>query len=245
VVDYQDLRYGEAYLQRLEDVLERDHIANGFVLTREAAKYIANAMTYDDVLRVAELKTRSSRYQRIRQEMGVKDGKLLQLTEFFHPRAEEIVGLLPAKFGHKVQANPAWMERIDRLFNKGRRLRSDSIRSFLPLYMIAGLRRWRRGTLRYAEETAHLEAWLERAFSYLPDRYDLAVEILRCRRLIKGYSDTHARGLSKFDRVLDAIKRIDMRDDAPDWARRLREAALKDEEGKILDGVIKTIESFA
>ena len=28
------------------------------------------------------------------------------------------------------------------------------------------------------------------------------VEVLRCRRLVKGYSDTHARGLSKFDRVM-------------------------------------------
>jgi hypothetical protein len=30
-------------------------------LTREAAKYIANAMAYDDVIRVADLKTRAAR----------------------------------------------------------------------------------------------------------------------------------------------------------------------------------------
>jgi indolepyruvate ferredoxin oxidoreductase beta subunit len=80
--------------------------------------------------------------------------------------------------------------------------------------------------------------------SYLPQNYDLAVEVIRCRRLIKGYSDTHARGLSKFDKVLSAIALIQHRDDAADWARRLREAALKDEEGKALDGAIATIRSF-
>ena len=74
--------------------------------------------------------------------------------------------------------------------------------------------------------------------------YALAVEVIRCRRLVKGYSDTHARGLSKFDRVLAAIDLVKDRDDAADWARRLREAALKDEEGKALDGAIATIRSF-
>ena len=76
-------------------------------------------------------------------------------------------------------------------------------------------------------------------------RYDLAVEVIRCRRLIKGYSDTHARGLSKFDKVLAGIALVEARDDAADWARRLREAALKDEAGKALDGALLTIHSFA
>jgi indolepyruvate ferredoxin oxidoreductase beta subunit len=75
--------------------------------------------------------------------------------------------------------------------------------------------------------------------------YDLAVELIRCRRLIKGYSDTHARGLSKYDRVVDATAAVAHRPDGADWCRRLREAALKDEEGKALEGAIQTIRSFA
>ena len=68
--------------------------------------------------------------------------------------------------------------------------------------------------------------------------------MLRCRRLIKGYSDTHARGLSKYDLVMDGIALVQGRPDAADWARRLREAALKDEEGKALQGALATIRSF-
>ncbi len=82
------------------------------------------------------------------------------------------------------------------------------------------------------------------ALTYLPQNYDLAVEVIRCRRLVKGYSDTHARGLSKYERVLATIALIKDRDDAAPWAARLREAALKDEEGKALDGAIATIRSF-
>ena len=103
---------------------------------------------------------------------------------------------------------------------------------------------WRRRTLRHAKEQAHLTHWLETALAETSRNYDLAVEVIRCRRLIKGYSDTHARGLSKFDRVLAAIELVKNREDAADWAARLREAALKDEEGKALDGAIATIRSF-
>ena len=90
-----------------------------------------------------------------------------------------------------------------------------------------------------------MERWLATATGQIDSNYALAVEILRCRRLVKGYSDTHARGLSKFDKVMDGIALVAARDDAADWARRLREAALKDEKGIDLEGAIQTIRSFA
>ena len=103
---------------------------------------------------------------------------------------------------------------------------------------------WRPRTLRHAQEEAHAAGWLGRASELARTDYDLAVEVLRCRRLVKGYSDTHARGLSKFDKVMAGIALVVGRADAADWARRLREAALKDEEGKALDGALATIRSF-
>ena len=168
----------------------------------------------------------------------------MQLTEFMHPRAEEIAGMLPKGLGARVESNPKWMARLDQLFNKGRRIRTDSLGGYTMLYLLGGMKGWRRRTLRHAQEVAHLDRWLETALGQRDRNYDLAVELIRCRRLIKGYSDTHARGHSKFDRVVAATLRIAARDDAADWCRRLREAALKDEEGKALDGAIKTIESF-
>jgi indolepyruvate ferredoxin oxidoreductase beta subunit len=243
VVEFQDLAYGAEYLDRIDRMLARDSAAEGYLLTREAAKYIANAMAYDDVIRVADLKTRARRFDRIRGEMGVKGAQVLQLTEFFHPRAEEIVGLFPARLGARIEGDARWMARLSRWFARGRRLRSDSLGAFVVLHLVGGLRGWRRRTLRHAQEVAHLERWL--AVATGAPSYPLAVELIRCRRLVKGYSDTHARGLSKFDRVVAASLRIAARDDAADWCRRLREAALKDEEGKALDGAIRTVESFA
>lgn len=244
VVDFQDNDYGEEYLDRLQVFASLDTGAQGFVLTTEAAKYIANAMAYDDVIRVADRKTRADRLTRIEGEMKRTDDQVMQLTEFLHPRADEIASLLPAGIGARIEASPTWMARLDRWFNKGRRVRTDTLRGFVLLYFVAGLRGYRRRTRRHEVEQAHIEHWMAAAVGFCEKDYSLAVEVLRCRRLIKGYSDTHARGLSKFDRAMDGISLVAGRRDAADWARRLREAALQDEHGNALDGALATIRSF-
>ncbi|KPQ08399.1 MAG: indolepyruvate ferredoxin oxidoreductase beta subunit IorB [Rhodobacteraceae bacterium HLUCCA12] len=244
VVDFQDIAYGRAYLDRLGRVAALDSPDRGHELTREGAKYIANAMAYDDMIRVADRKTRAARLSRIRSEMGVDDSRILHLTEFTHPRAQEVVSLMPARLGRWVEARPRLMGWIDRRVNKGRRLRTDSLRHFLQLYILGGLKGWRLRSLRHAVEMAHLERWLDTALDQARTDYAHGVEILRLRRLVKGYSDTHARGLSKFDRAMAAAALLAGREDAADWTRRLREAALQDEEGKALDGAIQTIRSF-
>jgi indolepyruvate ferredoxin oxidoreductase beta subunit len=113
------------------------------------------------------------------------------------------------------------------------------------LYIVGGMRGLRRISYRHAIEVVHRDHWLKTATDALAKNYQLGIEILRCRRLVKGYSDTHARGLSKFDKVMAAIGLVENRDDAADWARRLREAAIKDAAEVELDGAIQTIKSFA
>jgi indolepyruvate ferredoxin oxidoreductase beta subunit len=88
---------------------------------------------------------------------------------------------------------------------------------------------------------AHLERWLSIAAAGVAENYDLAVEIINARRLVKGYSDTQARGQSKFDRIIGVVPLLVRRPDGADWMRRLRDAALLDENGTALDGALKTI----
>ncbi|MER8565741.1 indolepyruvate oxidoreductase subunit beta family protein [Mesorhizobium sp. M0924] len=245
VVDYQDIAYGRDYLDRLDKAVALDDPGHAHALSIAAAKHLANALCYDDMIRVANLKTRSTRDRRVRKEVGVKDGSILQVTEYFHPRIEEFCGTLPAGFGSYIENRPKLAGFLDRRINRGRRIRTDSFAGFAVLWLIGGLRRWRRRLLRHKVETAHLERWYALALSHAPQDYALAVEILNCRRLIKGYSDTHLRAQSKFDRVLSALDLVRSRDDAADWIRRLREAALKDEKGDMLDGALKTVASLS
>jgi indolepyruvate ferredoxin oxidoreductase beta subunit len=249
VVDFQDVAYGTEYLDILGKLSTADRNAGGtergYAFTQAAAKHLANAMSYDDVIRVADLKTRSSRRTRIENELELSQDQVLHTTEFMHPRMEEVMGMLPASFGRWLGARPRLLGWLDRRVNKGRRVRTYSLPWFLALYVVGGLRGLRRRSLRHAVEIEHRDQWLKDATEAVGTNYQLGVEILQCRRLVKGYSDTHARGLSKFDKTLAAIKLVERRDDAADWARRLREAALKDGPGKELDGVIQTIKSFA
>ncbi|MFP4327286.1 MAG: indolepyruvate oxidoreductase subunit beta family protein [Paracoccaceae bacterium] len=248
VVDYQDTDYGRTYMSRLEDLAVQDARAGGaeqgHAFTANAAKYLANAMCYDDIIRVADLKTRGARFARIDEEMRAGDAHLVRVTEYVHPGAAEFVSLMPARLGRHVEARPRLWTLVDRLVNRGRRIRSDRVLGFALFYAMGGLRRWRRALRRHETETEHLQAWLDAAQARLPRDYALAVETLKARRLIKGYSDTHARGLSKFDKVMSGLALVEGREDAAEWGARLIQAALADPEGKQLADALETVRSF-
>ncbi len=242
LTDFQDPAYADEYLDRVAKIYELDRTHGGkaktYALTAAAAKYVAVAMAYDDVIRVADLKIRSNRFERVKRENSVGEGQIVYTTEYMHPRLEEVAGTMPASLGRWFEANPTLFGWA---FRKGRRVRSGTIHWFLMLYALAAFKPIRRTTLRHQREMAHLERWLALAAERVEQNYDLAVEIINARRLVKGYSDTHARGESKFDRVIGAVPLLAPRADGADWMRRLRDAALLDENGIALDGALKTI----
>jgi indolepyruvate ferredoxin oxidoreductase, beta subunit len=245
LVDFQDPAYAQQYLDRIATLCAADWVHGGeakaFAFTTTAAKYTAVAMAYDDVVRVADLKVRGARFDRVRAEVGADDDQIVYTTEYMHPRMAEVCGALPRALGQWIEDRPRLFAVLDRTVNKGRRVRTGTIHWFLALYLLAALRKRRRGTLRHHRETVHREAWLATACGLLATNYDLAVEVLACRRLVKGYSDTHARGVSKFDRVLSALPQLAGRSDGAVWLKRLRQAALLDEAGVALDGALQTV----
>ena len=191
-------------------------------------------MSYDDVIRVADLKTRAERLARVRREVGAGANDVVGSEEYFHPRLEEAMGLLPRRLADWLDASPAVKGWVARRLDRGRRIRSNTLRGHLQLRLAAGLRRWRRGNRRHAEEVAHLEAWLADVGRALARDRALAIELLRCRRLVKGYSDTHARGSSRFDQLLRTARELLGRPDAGSLLGSLREAALRDADGRAL-----------
>ena len=235
VVDFQDVAYGSEYLDRLAALGSSDP-----GLMQAFAKYLAVAMAYDDVIRVADLKTRATRFERVRRETGAAPAQIVAITEFFHPRIEEIASLLPPWLGEKVERNAV----LARLVDRGRRLRTTAPLAFLSLFVVGGMRRFRRGTLRHGREMRHLENWSARIQKFTKTDIALATAICEARRLVSGYSDTHARGESKFDKVMQASDRLAGRPDAAEWVRRLTTIAMKDAEGSGLDGALRTVDTL-
>lgn len=239
-VDYQDGDYATLYLDRLQEIRDCDQrtqgAGGGYALTAAVARYLALWMSYEDTIRVADLKTRGARFSRVRDEVRAQSEQIVYMTEFMHPRFEEVCETLPAGLGARLHASGRARRWFAPLFRKGRHIQTAHLSGFLLLYAVSGLRRWRRGTMRYRVEQERIGAWLEhiKALAMKPGGYDVAVELAECQRLVKGYSDTHERGLKNYGVVTDAMRRLADRPDLAAIVKRLRNAALADEEGKQL-----------
>jgi indolepyruvate ferredoxin oxidoreductase, beta subunit len=231
LVEYQDPSYAKLYLDRLARI--NLPAAGEPLLLQESARHLALWMSYEDTIRVAELKTRATRFERVAGEVRVTGDQVLSIHEFMHPRLEEICDSLPAGLGRWL-AGSGWPRRLaERFTRKGRVVATSSLPGFLMLYLVAGMKRWRRGTLRYAAETERIERWLAQIEQAAAINPRLAVEVARCQRLVKGYGDTHERGLRNFESLMAAVQRAGTAL-APATLRELRDAALADEHGEQL-----------
>jgi indolepyruvate ferredoxin oxidoreductase beta subunit len=156
------------------------------------------------------------------------------------PRVEEIAGTLPAGIGRWLLRSPRLRRGLAR-FTNGKKIRTGTISGFLMLHTLGGLKRWRRGTLRYQEENARIERWLDRIGTLAGNHYALAVELARAQRLVKGYGDTHERGWRNFSALVDRLDALAARSDGAEVFARLQKAALADEEGQALARELATV----
>ena len=234
MLDYQDPDYAALYLSRLERIAALDALASGAgALTAATARALALWMSFEDTLRVAQLKTRSARLARVGTEIRAQPGQLFEVTEFMRPRVAEIAGTLPAALGRRILKSArlsGWLAR----FTGGRHIRTTTVSGFLLLYLLGAVRRFRRATLRFAEENARIESWLERLSDLAPENYALAVELARAQRLVKGYGETHERGWKNFCVLMEQVASLRGRPEGALLLSKLQEAALADEEGLAL-----------
>ena len=235
-IDWQDPAYARLYLDRLARLQAAAPGAEPLLLA-ESARHLALWMTYEDTIRVAALKTRATRFARVHGEVRVATDQVLAIDEYLHPRLQEICETLPAGIGRWLE-RPGWPRRlVERLTARGRVVTTSSLSGFLLLYAIAGLRRFRRASLRFALEDARIEAWLAEIARVAARNPALAIEVAQCQRLVKGYGDTHARGWASFTTLMGVVARAGAAL-APATLAELRDAALADERGLALNAAL-------
>ena len=175
---------------------------------QETARQLALGMAYEDTIRVAELKIRPSRFERVRAEVRVNDGQILEIAEFMHPRTQEIADTLPAPLGRFILDTDWVRGLIDRMTRKGTH-REDLVAARLP----AALRWWRRSSrcararCATASSSNILEDWLATVTAHRDSTTTSPIEVAAARNLVKGYGDTHERGRARFETLIKPARR--------------------------------------
>jgi indolepyruvate ferredoxin oxidoreductase beta subunit len=236
LTDYQDADYARLYLDRLRPILAaeaRGAGAGGYALTNETARQVAVWMTYEDVIRVADLKSRRRRLAHIRDEAGAAPERPVIVVDYFKPGVDELADLLPPALANRLRARAEARGQTGGS-HAGVRLKSNSVLGFLLLRAASRLKGWRRHSARYAEEQALIERWLAAIRRHAGQDAQAALEVARCARLVKGYSDTRRRGRASLDAILRLAEGEPTGAALAEHLRRAREAALGDAEGKTL-----------
>ena len=241
--DYQDLSYASLYLDKLQPLagaLPAD-AAQAAELFDETARHLALWMSYEDTVRVADLKTRRSRFSRVGGEVSLSSSQHLGINEFLHPRVEEIADTLPAGLGRWLLATPWARACVSPFTRKGRIVQTSSIRGYLLLYTIAALRPLRPRSLRFEVEQQRMQDWLASITRLAPTQPALALAVARSQRLVKGYGDTHARGWRNFQRLMAKLPQLELLPQGAQQLQALGDAALADDNGHALDRMLASV----
>jgi indolepyruvate ferredoxin oxidoreductase, beta subunit len=245
LTDYQGPDYAALYLDRLERFAGRPDA--GGPLLRELARHLAVRMSFEDTIRVAQLKLKQGRVARLRDESKVREQDLIVVTEFLKPGPEEIFSLLPPGLGRGVLRlvdRLGWMEKSFPM-----RVRTTRFGGFLRLKLLASLRSWRPRTLRYADEQAWIERWLDLVARTLAVDAQAALEVVETARLVKGYGDTYKRGHHNWNRIAGELIEPFLNGELPaaqfaDAVLQARLAALADPDGVRLGHVIESVRAL-
>ncbi len=242
LVDYDNERYAELYLRRMQSILDQEKIADPggnhqFTVTLSAARWLALWMAFEDIIRVADLKSRSNRWLRVKKETKAAPSDLIKVYDHFKPGVAELAALLPKRFALQLLA---WERKRTatgaRALALPLKIGTHTVLGFAALRFLASLKGLRKYGFRYQEEHSLIEEWLLSVKSALAVDHQLGLEVAQCGQLIKGYGKTNERGKANLIHILKTLasssRDVDQRIEA---IAAIRSAALKDESGLALD----------
>jgi indolepyruvate ferredoxin oxidoreductase, beta subunit len=250
LIGYQSVAYAWLYLSRLRPIVEADQAAGAQgKLLKEVARHLAVRMSYEDVVRVAQAKIAPARMRRIAREELRAAGEPYSVHDFLKPGIEELCQLLPSFLARpilRLAERKGWLGRV----YFGMEINSTSISGYLRFLFLAGLRPFRPYGHRYRQEQLQIESWLALIREGARRSPALALEIAECARLIKGYGDTHARGLANYRTIEDRVIRPALAGQIPpasaaDAIANARTAALLDPDGESLSKCLAEIDGRA
>lgn len=241
LVEYQGPAYARLYVQRLERLRRAEARSKDatYPVTAEASRWLALWMAFDDIVRVADLKSRASRWTRVAQEVKAQEGDVLKVYDHFKPGVPELAALLPQGLANRLlRWDRARVARGQAPWALPLKVARHALWGMLSLRLLASLRVLRPYGSRYATEQALIEEWLGGIEAGTRLSPALGLELARCGQLIKGYGSTNERGKDNLLHILRHVcgpaSKVPVAEQAEAVAR-VRQAALQDEAGQALD----------
>jgi indolepyruvate ferredoxin oxidoreductase beta subunit len=156
------------------------------------ARHLARWMSFEDVIRVAQLKTRPERLARIRGELKVGAATPLKLTDYFKPGRDEFLGVIPKSLSWLVPP-----------LKKGIALHvpTGSAFGYAMLKFLSALKPLRSKSNQFQEEQAALEQWLDAVIKAAAIDNYLACQIANLAIMARGYGHVRKTGLAKLNEL--------------------------------------------
>jgi hypothetical protein len=192
LTDYQGPGYARLYVDRLQRFVGRHDLDDATV--GEIARLMAMRMSYEDPIRIAQLKL---------AETGAGHAPAQPANDVRRLRVDELVDALPA-----VVAEPV-LDICERLGWTHRpvsvRFSTASRWGVRRLKIEASLRRWRLFSVRYAEERVWVERWLHMISRCLAKQPKATSEIVQTATMVQGYGDAYRQGLADWHAIIDGL----------------------------------------
>jgi hypothetical protein len=181
----------------------------------DIARLMAVRMSYEDPIRIAQLKLTE-----LDGRPGAKAGSV-DVKKF---RLEELIGPLPAVIAGYVLDALEWGGGLNKRISI--RFSTASRFGIRRLKIEAGLRRWRLYSVRYARERVWVERWLHMIDRSLSKQPRAASAIVQTATMIEGYGNVYRQGMADWNAIIDGLVKptFDGVLDLPDLGSAVTEA---------------------
>jgi hypothetical protein len=192
LIDYQGPSYAHLYVSRLRRFINKQGVDDAMLC--DIARLMAVRMSYEDPIRIAQLKL---------FELDGRPGASVGSVDVKKFRIEELIGALPAVVAEYLIDAIGWAgwsnKRVSIRFSTASRF------GIRRLKIEAGLRRWRLFSVRYARERVWVERWLHMIDRSLAKQPQAAPAIIQTASMIEGYGDVYRQGMADWSAIIDSL----------------------------------------
>lgn len=194
LVEYQGAGYAQLYVDRVARFIGRPHVDTAMLC--EIARLLAMRMAYEDLIRIAQLALAEPAAHH--PARGRAPGEVRRF------RLDELVGVLPEAAANSL------MSAFEKIGWLGRRrvsvrFSNASKRIAGRMRLLAGLKRWRLSSVRYAEERVWVERWLHMIARCLDKQPASAAAIVATADMIHGQGDHYRQGLADWHSIINGL----------------------------------------